>query len=92
MSAPGIRTREPQATEAERANLTAVPPGQPLALIFEVPDFAALADFSLSEESRMQIPLKRQRRETVECLPQRQALTNPPKWERILKDEKSFEN
>ena len=29
MSAPGIQTGEPQATEAEHANLTAVQPGQP---------------------------------------------------------------
>ena len=29
MSAPRIRTSEPQATEAEHANLTAVPPGWP---------------------------------------------------------------
>ena len=26
---PGIQTSEPRATEAEHANLTAVPPGQP---------------------------------------------------------------
>ena len=30
MSAPGIRTGEPRAAEAERANLTAAAPGQPL--------------------------------------------------------------
>ena len=30
MSAPGIQTAEPWAAEAERANLTAAPPGQPL--------------------------------------------------------------
>ena len=29
MSAPGMRTCEPQAAEAERAHLTAVPPGWP---------------------------------------------------------------
>ena len=28
MCAPGIWTREPQATEAERVHLTAVPPGR----------------------------------------------------------------
>ena len=29
MSAPGIQTSEPQAAEAERAHLTAAPPGRP---------------------------------------------------------------
>ena len=29
MSAPGIQTREPQAAEEERANLTSVPLGEP---------------------------------------------------------------
>ena len=33
MSAPGIQTGESQATEMERAHLTAAPPGQPLDLI-----------------------------------------------------------
>ena len=34
MSAPGVQTGEPQAAEAERSYLTAVPPGQPPVLIF----------------------------------------------------------
>uniref|UniRef100_A0A3Q2LSF5 CBFA2/RUNX1 partner transcriptional co-repressor 2 n=1 Tax=Equus caballus TaxID=9796 RepID=A0A3Q2LSF5_HORSE len=34
MSAAGIRTSEPQAAQAERAHLTAGPPGQPLQLMF----------------------------------------------------------
>ena len=34
MSAPWIRTGEPLATQAERAHLTAVPPGQPQVLVF----------------------------------------------------------
>ena len=33
-SAPGIQTGEPQAAKAEHVNLTAEPPGQPLALLF----------------------------------------------------------
>ena len=37
MTAPGIRTGEPQAAEAERVHLTAAPPGQPLWLsIFNI--------------------------------------------------------
>ena len=34
MSAPGIRTGEPWAPEAERANLTSAPPGRPPKEIF----------------------------------------------------------
>ncbi|XP_070085703.1 ubiquitin carboxyl-terminal hydrolase 25-like isoform X8 [Equus caballus] len=34
MSAPGIQTRKPWAAEAERANLTTAPPGQPLFIMF----------------------------------------------------------
>ena len=37
MSAPRIQTSEPQATEAECTNLTAVPPGQPLCLSYLYP-------------------------------------------------------
>ena len=33
MSAPGIWTGEPRATEAERVHLTAAPPGQPLEVL-----------------------------------------------------------
>ena len=33
-SAPGIRTGEPRAAEAERAHLTAAPPGQPRPIFF----------------------------------------------------------
>ena len=36
MSAPGIRIGEPRAAEAECANLTAGPPGQPLVPRFEI--------------------------------------------------------
>ena len=36
MSAPGIQTGEPRAAEAEHANLTTVPPGQPLIRYFKM--------------------------------------------------------
>ena len=35
-STSGIRTGDPRAAEAERANLTAAPPGGPLKLDFKV--------------------------------------------------------
>ena len=36
MSAPGIRTGEPRAAEAERVNLIAAPPGRPLTLSYSL--------------------------------------------------------
>ena len=54
-STPGIRTSEPWATEAEHANLTAMPPGQPRVVLFLgsfsvllVLFFSALAALSIS--------------------------------------------
>ena len=41
MFAPRIRTGEPQAAEAERANLTAAPPGQPPNVCFVSPVYRA---------------------------------------------------
>ena len=36
MSAPGIRTKEPQAAKAERVHLTAAPPGRPVQFLYSM--------------------------------------------------------
>ena len=44
MSAPRIRTGEPQAAEAERANLTTVPPSRPRESFILMEEAASMSD------------------------------------------------